>query len=374
MGKGSRNPRNRWKQVVLAERRGLRRMARREHIYRPDRWATSHKPKKNPKFKIKGKSRGTKRIAFPSKLSFDSVEGTKVALALLREIRDAALHGHYKKIVLDHAEVQEVSPEVALALVAEIQRCEVYCGTRTNITGTYPKVAQVSELLSELGFFEALEIKEPVLPKTYTSRTYVRVERGNRISAELVASLLDCFSQEVTFAEQDRKRLHVALLECMDNVFEHAYDVAASDPYLYKEWWLAGYADHEDRSIGFLFYDQGAGIPETIRKRTARRVLERLRHWSDAQWIERAVRKSVSRHASLRRGHGLEKLKKFLDELGEPGSLRVLANRGDVEFRSMEQEVMADYLEEELHGTFIIWKLKNGGSESKALPAEHADG
>lgn len=357
-GNGNNNPRIRWKQIALAERRGAKRIARKHKRYVPDRWLEDHQPKTNPRFKIKGRSRGTKVIQFPPSLTLDNDAEVQVVVDLLKDIRDSALKGHFKRITLDHTNVRNMAPEVALMLVAEIQRCESYCGNRTVITGSHPQDHEVTELLSEMGFYEALAIKDPQLPKTYKPRTYVQIERRNRTLPKVVDSLLECFSKVFAFAEADRKRLHVALIECMDNVFEHAYDPASTKPHLYKEWWLIGYADHQESSIGFVFYDQGAGIPSTIRTKQSKRVLARLIGWSDGKWIERAVRRPISRHDSKRRGHGLDKLKKFLDSLAVEGSLRVLANGGDVTFSTKGGYATVESIQGGLDGSLILWTLR----------------
>ncbi|MCF7220764.1 hypothetical protein [Marilutibacter chinensis] len=308
-------------------------------------------------------------IEFPERLSLETLADVEVVANLLREIRSAALGGNFKRITLDHTNVRCMSPDVALMVVAEIQRCEVYCGSRTVITGTHPKSHEVTELLSEVGFYEALDIKPPKLPASYKSRTYVRVERRNKTLPRVVDSLLECFAKEFSFEEADRKRLHVALIECMDNVFEHAYEVVSDRPYLYKEWWLVGYADHQESSIGFVFYDQGAGIPTTIRRKKKKRVLARLAGWADGQWIDRAVRKPISRYASKRRGHGLDKLKQFLDQLGVEGSLRVIANCGDVEYVTTGGGASIQLLNGGIDGSLIVWKLRGVTKDFAAVAA-----
>lgn len=355
---GRHNPKQQWKQVMLASRRDAQRVARKGRKYDPFRWACRHTLRPNPRFKLKGKFRGSKTLAAPDTATFQGPAQVEAAISFVADLRKAALEGHFKKILIDLSNVTSMSPEVALLILAEIQRCKAYCEGRSRITGTYPKNHDVAELLIEIGFFKALDIKPPKIPGSRAPRTYLRIESENRTLAKVVDSLLACFSKEFSFEDDDRKRLHVALIECMDNVFEHAYKVESGDPYLYKEWWLAGYADHEDSSIGFIFYDQGAGIPSTIRTKQQKRVLDRLRNWADADWIERAVRKQISRHASGRRGHGLEKLKKFLDRLDVEGSLRVVANRGDVEFFTSEKDTRIDRLEGSLDGTLIIWRLR----------------
>lgn len=364
---GRKNPRSRWNQIVIARKRDDARLARRLRTYRPDRWSEEHEPRRNPRFKVTGKRRGTATFKFPETLQISSLEDSVKLLDLLKEVRTAALQGKHKRIVLDHSNLRYMDPEAALLVLSEIQRCEAYCNGKTEITGTHPRVHEVAELLEEIGFYAALKIKPPKLPDSYKRRTYVRIERRDRIASEVADSLLDCFSKERSFSSDDRKRLHVALVECMDNVYEHAYDPNSGDPYLYKEWWLAGYADHSDSSIGFIFYDQGMGIPSTI-KRRKRSLIERSKHlllWNNSRWIERAVLRPISRHKSKRRGHGLDRLKRFLDGLDVDGTLRVIANNGDVEFLTSGQTLSAELPNDGLNGTLIVWKLR--GVEGRAL-------
>jgi len=351
------NPRDRWRQTLLAQERGRRRNERKGRIYSSGKWRPEHRPIVNPRFRVKGKGHGTLRIELPEKLDFLDFSDRDAALILVAKIKKAALYERHKRIVLDFSAVKYVSADVALILLAEIQRCRTYCKGKTYLTGTYPKEHAVSSLLNEIGFFNALGVKGPKLPATYSSRTYLKIERENKTLASVADNLLDCFCEEVNFDPDDRKRLHVALIECMDNVFQHAYSGDSPDPHLYKEWWMAGYADHKEGLVSFVFYDQGAGIPKTIKSRKSRRVTDFLNSWSDSRWIERAIRKPISRHDSRRRGHGLEKLKKFLERTDMSGTLRVMANRGEVVLAAGGSPIFNDF-STPLEGSLIVWTLK----------------
>lgn len=250
-----------------------------------------------------------------------------------------------------------MAPEAAVTIVAEIQRCTEFANARTTITGTYPASHDVASLLCDVGFFKALQIKAPMLPKAFKKRSYVQIERHNSTIAEVADHLLDCFSEVFNFEGDDRRRLHIALVECMDNVFEHAYLEDSAKPHLIKEWWLAGYADRVDGTISFSFYDQGAGIPTTIRARQRDRVRKFLTTWTDSDWIQRAVSKGVSRHKSRRRGHGLETLQEFIHRIDVEGSLVVIANHGLVMFPSTGSSSVSN-LTKALHGTLVSWQLR----------------
>lgn len=332
-------------------------MARRDRAYDPGRWDAEHRPLPNPAFRLKGRTRGTKTIEVPNALDCETLEDWKALVALINVIRSAALEGNFKRVVLNFHDVASMAPEAAVTIVAEIQRCSAFCEKRTQITGTYPSSHDVAALLRDVGFFRALDIKAPPLPAGFQPRSYVQIERNNEIVPEIVGKLLDCFSEVFVFDDEDRKRLHVALVESMDNVFQHAYPKRSDSPDLLREWWLAGYADHSQSAICFIFYDQGAGIPTTIKARQKPRLLRLMGGWSDGQWIQRAVRKGMSRHVSRRRGHGLEKLREFIDRLDVEGSLRVVANAGSVVFPSNGNSMAYD-VGGKLHGTLVVWRLK----------------
>lgn len=354
---GKRTPSDRWRQIRISKERGKRGLARKGRAYSPDRWTKEHHPAPNPKFKLKGKARGRVTIEVPVRLNGQTVADWDTLNQFLVDLRQAALLDKKKRVLLDFRQVESLAPEAAVLIVAEIQRCRAFSERRTQITGTYPNSHDVSALLKDVGFFKALGIKAPELPDQFLPRSFVQIERHNSTVPEIADKLLDCFSEVFSFEGEDRRRLHIALVECMDNVFEHAYAKDSTRPDLTREWWLAGYADRTINTIGFTFYDQGSGIPTTIKTKKASRVRRLLHGWSDGMWIERAVRRGVSRHDSARRGHGLEKLREFIARLDVEGSLRVLANNGYVEFPSTGQNVVSD-LTRKLTGTLVIWQLR----------------
>lgn len=359
---GTGVPRDRWRQLRLAEKREARGLSRKGKVYRGwDAFNSAHAPVRNPTYKgkLRGKFKGRRTIDVPTKLDCTTAEDWSALAELLDTIRTAALRSRFRRVVLNFHEVESLAPEAAVALVAEIQRCRAFCNERTEITGTYPASHDVAALLCDVGFFKALGVKEPVRPKQYAPRTYVQIERRNSSTPETADDLLDCFSEVFDFDPPDRKRLYVALVESMDNVYEHAYPPASTAAHFMREWWLLGYADRVHNTVGFTFYDQGAGIPATIRNRQNDRVRSRLRGWSDGDWISRAVSKGVSRHKSKRRGHGLHNLKEFIGRLDPEidGSLQVLANCGLVTFTSKGNKDVSK-ITKELYGTLVVWKLR----------------
>ncbi|KQY51180.1 ATP-binding protein [Lysobacter sp. Root494] len=347
----------------IAARREKRRLARRGKHYHGidlDDLLSKHHPRPNPAYRQpkRHKLRGKRFIDIPARLDCVTDADWSLLAGVLNTIRDISLRGGYRRVILNFYDVVSMAPAAAVALVAEIQRCREFCDRRTDITGTYPNSHDVAALLCDVGFFKALDIREPPRPKAFDRKTYVQISRKNSNVPEFADELLACFEEVFEFDPADRRRLYVALLESMDNVFEHAYPTDSKAPHFIREWWLLGLGDRDQRTISFTFYDQGAGIPATIRGRQPDRIRNVLGRWSDGQWIKRAVEKGVSRHQSRRRGHGLQKLREFIQELDVNGSLRVVANQGLAEFSS-SGHVTVGAITEELNGTLVVWQIRD---------------
>ena len=277
---------------------------------------------------------------------------------LLRQLRLEVFKNRRKRVVVDLHRLENISAGPALMLVSEIKRCSAYSKGRATVTGTYPKSERSREILVKSGFFQAIGVKDPALPESIENRTYVKIEQRSQMEPELAYRLIECFNEMSALSKAERKTLYLAALECMDNVREHAYSLESKTPYLYKEWWLAGYANHETGDIAFIFYDQGRGIPKTIQRRKHQRVVDKLSHWSDADWIQRATRRRESRHPSKRRGHGLKRLKIFGTTTNKSGFLKVISNRG---FFALGNDggVKKSSLNTPLEGSYVEWFLRS---------------
>lgn len=312
---------------------------------------------RNTKFRVARPEHGPIRIALPEHLTMDTTAEAEAVFSVIHRFSSLALEGRRRRIILDQDNVKTLAPEVAILLLAELQRCVTYCTGRTRLSGTYPRDHAVSELLIRLGFFEALKVPPPQLPAAYDERAFVEVVSGHQSDAKAIDRLLSCFDGVLPLSLDDRRNLHIAILECMDNVYEHAYQQKDNKAHLFREWWLVGFADPKEGKVSFVFYDQGYGIVKTIRTFKAKQ-LGRLRipSWSDANWIKRACNKQISRHDSKRRGHGLQKLKKFIDKAQVDGTMRVIANRGEYLQTTGHPEQTREY-SVSAPGTLVVWSL-----------------
>lgn len=347
---GKRNPGDRWNAIRIEARRRRCREQRSGAVHHRDH------VRLNPNFKrVRRSFEGKVVIELPVRLHCDDPQNLSEVCAIARLIRKNCLDKGFQKITINFGHVESLSSDAALILLSEIQRCRRFLNRKQQLTGTYPLNANVSKLLYDLGFYKALDIRKPKTLKDPPDKFFVQIASHNQTQAEVSYRLLETFRKIDALSQAEQRMLQVAIVECMDNAKEHAYPKGSNQPYLLREWWLCGYADPETQTAQFSFFDQGVGIPETVRRKQKMSMGEFFTNWSDASWINVAVKKKVSRHASDRRGHGLEKLMHILDRHGTSGVLRVAGGAGMVEFTPGKSNPLT--VANPLDGTLISWQL-----------------
>jgi anti-sigma regulatory factor (Ser/Thr protein kinase) len=339
----------------LRFRRTLKRvLERRERLKRRAQHRASSRPP-TPKQKARRSKPTTKEIIkfrFPAELDF--VKAPDETLRFFTELRERTLIRPAEVVVIDHSTIQNLSPEAALVLIAELTRADEFASNCRKL-GQAATNPQVQELLGCIGYFDYF----PGI-KWRRSRSNAKdflVHRTNqKIRPQIAKELIQHFASEANLDDAGTKALYAALIECMDNVMKHAYPPSTEGEYLLRRWWLLGYRDRETHEVYFCFYDQGLGIPNTIRTRV--RDMVPLFAQSDEEIIQLAV---VQGHYSSTkdptRGRGLPKLKKLVDN-AHAGQLLIVSHKSRCIFRKgMEPALQA--LKLSLPGTLIVWTLRN---------------
>ena len=202
---------------------------------------------------------------------------------------------------MDLAKLRRVTDAVAVMLIAEMQRCFHYAQGRL-VAGSYPeRGTEAYEVLGGLGISKLLNLPEPDLDDA--TRSWFQIRSGCFTEGETIDRLLKHFAPHlmdvVVVDRQWEGKFYRALMDATTNTLEHAYLRASRRPWLPRRWWAAGMVDKNEGTVRFIFWDQGLGIPKTIRRRL-RDVLT-----PDGDLIARAVEAGSSRIRSRRRGHGL---------------------------------------------------------------------
>jgi|GEM_PF-1962413 len=254
----------------------------------------------------------------------------------------------WRAVHLDHSKCEYISPEAVLVLIAELYRGDKF-NPKLKKLCTFPQRNEIRELLQQIGYFRYFRGEVPTtqgsLKQHFLSHMHGKLTKGSTVK-----SLLDHFSEVFDFTVQSKALLYNALIECMNNVLEHAYPNRKTDEFSYVEWWLLGYRDSTTGDIYFCFFDQGECIPKTIRTR----LKDKIR--SGSALIRQAVEEGVSRTKKNTRGRGLPSLKKFVDEAID-GDLSIVSHKNQCIFHK-GREPRESTFNSVLRGTLITWNIR----------------
>lgn len=352
--------------------RAEERVARKNKRYNPYRNAViSHELRTNQNVQIDGTRPGRVTIKAPRILDFrDQCED---ALRFLRQVREEVIEGRTHNVLVDLTALEEISPACAVVLLAEMTRCAIYSKRLKRLTGNFPKTDRAKQVLTDIGFFRSFQVKAPEFVARKESRVYVKTIAGNKSDGRYTRPLLQLFNQVCQLDQVAGKRLYGALIECMDNVNGHAYpENRGVRPDLIGEWWMCGFADPVNRQLALVFYDQGEGIPTTIKRVRSVRMRSYL-NFDDSRILKQAITLGLSSKQDSRRGTGLPSLREFVD-FAPGGFLRVISGNGDVRYIGSTKKIETKRLTESLPGSLIVWTIREQPDDGEVESAADLQG
>jgi len=297
------------------------------------------------------KRRKTYRITIPSVLNFQ--EQRKDLLELLSSLRDVILNG--KRFLIDHSEMEVISQEALLVLTAEIERCAKgrEIKLRKNVR-LLPRNPNIIKLLNDIGYWENFKFRSE---KKVTGNDFFKIISDQETNGEKAGQLIEFFKTAIRFTPEMESEFYEALIEAMDNVANHAYSMEQDIFTIQNLWWLIGYVNPATGDISFVFYDQGVGIPSTLKNNKSVKIKSLFtgwikNGWSEGRMIKELVLTNLSKHKDIRRGNGIMQFKEFIDRMGD-GELFIESGRGGYLYkinRIIDNEIP-------LKGTLISWKL-----------------
>lgn len=314
---------------------------------------------------VQGRSKSDRtvqiEIPFPSVWSIKDEPET--ALAFLQQLDDAFFKSKARRVILEHGPLQQITPEAALVLIAELSRVTKYAPhvkLQAKFEGTNPEVLS---LLKEIGYFRYFRIDTSNIPNS--DRLFITHRTGVLTVAEVAVELVSTFLTRGHLTLARCKRLVKGLIECMQNVVHHAYK-GFSGRKLINRWWMCGYVDERTQELYFAFYDQGVGMPSTLRFKVRDRFPSPLLiSRSDEELIIAAFHGQFSSTRLKNRGLGLPRLKKLVDEAPE-GELFVQSKHSRVVLRPRTAAV-SSVTQNSLEGTLLVWQIlvdqTDGGSQ-----------
>ena len=289
---------------------------------------------------------------FPVVLDF--VGNTKETLQFFNAFKQKTLLDPADEMLVDLSQLKSISPDAALVLIAEATRSAQF---GCKLRGHRAPEPSVNQLLWDIGYYTYYGVRQGEPPRI-VDRVFLVHQTGDRADGQIAKAMIEKFIRAAPLKDSEIKALYDALVECMTNVLQHAYPKRGmNESHLPNRWWLLGTMSPTAHEISFCFYDQGVGIPKTIRTRWQHALpLVSLLSKNDNELLIEAVMHGLSSTKEDTRGKGLPTLKGFIDQY-KTGQMVIVTHKSKCIFTT-ETVPKADELGDELGGTLIVWTLR----------------
>ncbi|WP_019028768.1 hypothetical protein [Colwellia piezophila] len=331
-----------------------------------NRWIDSLIIKKT--IKIEKLKRRNFILFLPESLNFcDDYEETALYFQVIRKLG----HGNklsnkaYKLKSVNFDSLKKISTSASLVLTAEISKWEdiLNADLVPNIENWQPEII---EQFLEVGFFDLFN-NQPELPKVSNTSDlalvkYIKGQCGDakksRVLRKALQQLIGDDINKWTF-------LRSGLDEAITNVSHHAYPEHKYKNNAEKNWYLTGSLNKSTKELKIVFYDQGIGIPNTLK---ASELWEKI--YKSLSFIPQAQRKldSILIKAAVEvertstgeedRGKGLQDLLEFIKHRSD-GYLSIISQRGLYKYSIINGKVKnkSESFKAPILGTLLIWSV-----------------
>ena len=271
-----------------------------------------------------------------------------------------------RDVYVDLSTVRNISVAGALVLAAEIHRWKIIKQIRLVTRGDENWDQNVKGLFYSFGLFELLNVK-PVIAENYENRDEVAA-LPLYSSTKLETGLLNIKiwkANELELIQNHLRILYPAIIEASINAVYHAYPKEGKFLFQHtKRFWVTACIVKSGTMVRFLVYDQGVGIPKTLKTRY---VPEKIRNQikniiglrklsnNDSSLIEAALELSRTRMEQGRRGKGLMQVINPAIKIPD-AKVRIFSGFGQIEVFSKDR---IDKRENSYHigGTLIEWTI-----------------
>lgn len=305
----------------------------------------------------------------PKNLSFsENYDEVVEFFEAMRQMRLLAATYKAKFLEVDFATIEKVGAAAALCLVSELHRWQCLRGKKLRTVKLEEWKPEVLRLLSEMGFFDVLEVDLPeALQVPQDADQWIRFRSGTNNDGDL-AKQIRLELERIREPFPYRQALYEALTEAIANAIEHAYPddapVSILQPKVGKRWWAAGAIEPESGRVRVTFYDHGMTIPGSLPRK---KFWEKVRGFMTTQWffkdilnddgdmIAAAMKYRRSATGETHRGHGMANLQR-LAEQSPDSSLRIISRRGYYQWTQKDGD-MPQKKDRGISGTLIEWNL-----------------
>jgi|GEM_PF-4431080 len=286
---------------------------------------------------------------------------------LFSELETAIFIGRASKIIVNHTQLREVTPEAALLLISQLAIMSKFSPSTVFIPKGRSRSMEVEDLLSGIGYndYFTYDVTSGNKRKSllHNERIYIKHQTGYDVDGKVAADFVEEFAQALNFEEQRKERLTTSLGECMMNAVGWAYpEEAASRRWIPKRWWILGYTEKASGKAYFVFLDRGVGIPSTIPQR-------KLSEWGFRQFVDisrsdlvlKAFTEPRSNTGEDFRGRGLPLLRDYA-ESSSNGKLWVHSDSVQLTFEHIG-EPRINTQAGSFDGTLLVWEVDSVHTE-----------
>jgi anti-sigma regulatory factor (Ser/Thr protein kinase) len=286
-------------------------------------------------------------IEVPTNFSF--LSNTEESIRFFDNLNQKVGMG-YKKILIDLSNIEKITIEVLLYIISLDKK---YKKESLNVVLNIilPKGRKLNSTIATSGITQYfLSDKKHI---SLNEETIFPITDGemypNKDDSEICGEAVDFAKKHLGDIESKNPKfmeLYNALVELMQNTFDHAYKKNA----IISNWYL--YAKKVDKGIAFYFFDNGLGIITTARKK----FIDKF-NIGQKSILESILNGDFRTRTNLpHRGQGFIDIKKLLDS-DSVGLQMILTNKVRY-FKNEDTHIPLDNLKNNFQGTLVVWLLK----------------
>lgn len=273
-----------------------------------------------------------------------------------------------KRMCLELEHIDTISLPCAVILSAELKRWTISQDFTPRLSKYGEWNQRVRSLLVHLGTLKHLGIKKKSYQRYADEKFPEQVVLVELTSADVQdgtkVGKLQNDLMEIADVFEPKRYIFRALLEATNNVIEHAYEEGIALKYANKKgnnWYATASYDPTKEALRFFVYDQGVGIPASLRAKTdwmapIKALLDRIGLTDhDSDTIGAAFELGRSRTLQGERGKGLRDMLNVLNE-ARSGYIRILSGHGDYR---VDYDGRVDKMRHNSHigGTLVEWSI-----------------
>lgn len=317
--------------------------------------------KKAPSYFFGSAGKSIKKVSKPSRKNdweevivkapknFSLINNPDEVSGFFNEVKSYIVSRKNKKVSVyfNLFEVEEVTIDAIIYLLALIKNLQSYGLTRRHFQGNLPQNQKASEMFKESGF---LSFVSSNISSINANADKITIKTGRSNDSNVLKEICEFIINKSGCTRKDTKFLYVLMAEMMYNTYEHAYEDKTLAP---KNWYI--FVECDDKVAKITFVDTGLGIPRTMRKNFG----EKLFAVSPDKLVLSALKGEFRSQTKLPyRNNGLPTIKSYVDK-EMITKLYLITNKAYCfgTYKNGQVDIDANVLQNAIMGTMFYWEV-----------------